>query len=71
MPKFQIDVPVWATLYIEAKDEAEALAKAKDAVANYTTVNVRDDGDLGEGVSLSEVATMHPLPADAQVEEAD
>lgn len=76
MKEFSVDVPVWATLYIKANSEEEAKAKALEYVGThvkpkFATLNIESDGDEPEGVSLSEVATIHGLPDDATLDECD
>lgn len=74
--EYSVDVPVWATLYIKAESEGEALSKAlayvgTHAKPTFATLNIESDGDEPDGVTVSEVATIHGLPDDATFDVMD
>lgn len=58
MTTYVLDVPVWATLRIEAENPETAMEKLA-ALAPLTTILVTSSGPMGDGVFLSEAATLY------------
>ena len=71
MPRFQVDVQVYATAYVEADDEAEALVRLCDAVGKDVWFEVANDHiDIAPYVQLSPAMTSHGFnPADMECDD--
>lgn len=62
MPRYTVEVPIWATVYVDAPDEAAALAKVREECADYLEVELGGDlSPFGDDCMLSAVGTVHPL----------